>query len=55
MNGNFVIIFDISPDVYNIIFQNGLKVTPLSLFVGSMSQSEGVIRFYMQFFNNIKC
>ena len=39
--------------VYNISFQNRLKVTPLTSFVGSMSQRKGVIRFYMQFFTNI--
>ena len=47
---NFVIIFDISTDVYNISFQKRLKVTPLTSFVGSMSQRDGVRRFYMQFF-----
>ena len=51
MNWNFVIIFDISTDVYNIWFQNRLKVTPLTSFVGSMCQREGVIRFYKQYFN----
>ena len=51
VNWNFVIIFDISTDVYNILFQNILKVTPLTSFVGSMSQREGVIRFYKQYFN----
>ena len=35
--------FDILTDVYDILFQNRLKVTPLMSFVGSMSQREGVM------------
>ena len=54
VNWNFVIIFDILTDVNDILFQNKLKVIPLTLFVGSMSQREEVIWFYKQFFNNIK-
>ena len=49
--------FVILTDVYDISFQNRLKVTPLNSTVGCMSQ-EGVIRFYKkhnkQFFNIIK-
>ena len=51
VNWNFVIIFDISTVVYNILFQNRSKVTPLTSFAGSMSQREGAIRFYKQYFN----
>ena len=51
----FVIICDISADVYNNLFQNRLKVTPLTSFVCSMSLREGVLKFYKQFFNNSKC
>ena len=54
MNLNFVITFDILTNVYDILFQNRLKVTPLTSFVGSMSQKKkGVIRFYKHFFNYI--
>ena len=46
----FVFILNIFKDVYDILFQNRLKVTSLTSFVGSLSQREGVTRFYKQFF-----
>ena len=40
MSINFVIVFDIVTDVYAILFQNRLKVTPPISFVGTMTQRE---------------
>ena len=53
VNWNFVINFDILTDVFDILFQNRLNVTPSTSFVGR-SRRKGVIRFYKQFFNIIK-
>ena len=47
---NFVTIFDILTDVYDILFQNRLKMTPSTSFSGIMSQREGaIIKFCKQF------
>ena len=36
--------------MYDILFQNSLKATPLTSFVGTMSQRDGVITLNKQFF-----
>ena len=54
VNWNFVIIFDIWTDVYDILFQNRLKVTPLTSFVSTMSQKRWCYKVVQAIFHNIK-
>ena len=53
MNLNFVVIFDVLTDVYDIFIS---KQVEGDSFVGIMSQREGIVRFCKQFnnVNNIK-